>query len=418
MSHMGVLNMRRHHKETYFERAVRPYHSLPPESGRRDEALIALARRVDLSRPALLLDYGCGRGRLLAALLEARRPEEIVNLHYIGVDASDHALAVASNYFRSAFSRSGAKACFLSDLAFAKNAILVDHVAIVFALHELDPVHLDRTVAALWRMVRRGGSLLIQDVGIPVFKEIEYIAFDAEEIEALLRPLQAEVHKETTVAGLSRLPVYLVEVLKPRSWTPYKAYRLADLSESYRDTLHRSVLADCFAFLKARREVDGGRVVDPDSVAAIAHRIAMKTRAFHQTKAMDEVNSHRAEYCVACGSMDVAAEWIDSSFKDPGELTVDCRKCGYRHYRIIDDGCRDNEESLTEELFIFLDEGSKNLGNAQMLLMRCASAHNEELLRIIWPFLALIPGVTPAMLEWLADGPPWDSTAAPYAWAP
>ena len=51
----------------------------------------------DLKPGAMVLDFGCGEGRLLAALLEAQSLN-LSKLHYVGVDANRARLNTAAAY--------------------------------------------------------------------------------------------------------------------------------------------------------------------------------------------------------------------------------------------------------------------------------------------------------------------------------
>jgi hypothetical protein len=156
--------------------------------------------------------------------------------------------------------------------------------------------------------------------------------------------------------------------------------------------MHRSILSDCKALFDARYSIDHDETCDPDAVAAICHRIAVRARAFHQTLAMDEVNSRRAAYCIGCGSSNVEICDVLSTVKDPGTLEVICSICGYRHFELVDNLAETS--LLAEALLSFQDEGSTDPRMAEHLVSRCRWI-NDDLRSITLPFLAQTPGVNP-----------------------
>ena len=385
---------------SYFQRAIKPYCSLPANTGRRDEALLHLARRIDLSEPTLFADVGCGRGRLLGALAACRDPKDLANLHYLGIDAHREPLLEAQSFFDAELATTGARAYFLTlrDFRYVRGHVLVDQIAIIFAVHEFDPANLDTHLATLWRMLRRGGRIFIQDSAAAIHDEIEFLALRPEFIGEILEGAGAEVKYDTIYAGRRKVPVYLVEGKKPAG--SGSSYWLPDLATITRNVIHRSLLSDCLALMMSRQSLEQGSVVDPEEVAAICHRLAVHARAYHQPLAWDEVTSRKAEYCLGCGAASVKVEEVPSNIKDPREISIVCARCGYRHHSEHDDG-RDSEEAITEELFRFWEVGADDAGLVRSLLQQCLGISDARYLSVVRPFLQRIPGVTPQLIDQL-----------------
>ena len=380
-------------------KVTRPYFSLPAESGTKDISLIKLSEQLDLSRPSILLDYACGQGRLLAALLSSRSPTELKNLRYIGVDSNPEALRKAHHFFNTNLKLTGSCAAFLTPEQLFSSYVLLDQIVLVFTVHELEPSNLHKILGGLWRMLRRGGSLYIQDTSSPIHEEIEFIGFTPNQISSIFQDLDTTIGVTTTLAGRRQVPVFLMQITKPASLACMYAYSRWDLGAVYRKMLHRAVLADCFALLRCRNNVQQGSQVNAEEVAALCHRIAVRARAFHQTMAYDEVNSGEMDYCIACGSLDVEVDRIPSNVKDPEELTIRCHECQYNHFHLGSHWRDDDGPDL--RLFTFLDLGQAWIVSAPQVLTQldlwtiiASLSHSRELLEMVGPILEGLPSIS------------------------
>lgn len=339
----------------YFLKVARPYRSLPAESGERDSSLCKLCSRIDLRSPRLVLDFGCGRGRLLSALLKTKSPLEIGHLRYVGIDLDPHTLTECETYFVKHCAPYGAKGSFADREHFSIYAFLADYIILVFAIHEFDFLNLDIELGYLWHMLRRGGSLLVQDAEVPIHEEVEYICLVPEDIKAILRRTGALFNVERVIAGRRRVPVFILDAQKPLTQDWKDAYGLWRFTEEYLEVLHRSLLKDCWAFRAYRCTVEEGRPVDTTELAMLSHRIAVKARAFHQGTAF-KVVEEGASYCLVCGSNNVGEAIDPSDVKTPAWREIRCRDCGYVHgFAIPDMEWRSFEPVL--RLFGFLDGG-------------------------------------------------------------
>lgn len=383
----------------YFARIAKPYYSIPAQSGRRDDALLHLARRVRLEQPSLLLDYGCGQGRLLAALTECRTGAELNNLRYIGVDSDFVAMEKARSYFNAYLRKYDARATFVSAQDFHLDQFLVDQIVIVFAIHEFDPLNIDHLLSRLWRMVRRGGTLFIQDTSQPIFEEVEFIVFPPEHLASILQKAGAQVQVETIIAGRRNVAVFVIEARKRLDIDCDEAYALTDLSNSMRRAMHLGMLADCRMLMQKRTEVDSGADVNPDDLASLCHRIAVRARSFHQTLAFDEVHSQNQAYCVGCGSENVEVKFLGKTFKDPSELRVTCQQCNYDHHYVSDYPGWNSDYLATRNQFRCLDSGAEYPGEDVWRIAYALAGQSAEMRDMLWPFLERIPGVTPDKMQ-------------------
>jgi hypothetical protein len=213
--------------------------------------------------------------------------------------------------------------------------LLADSVVLVFTAHELDVVNLDAMLAELWRILRRGGSLLIQDALVPIYREIEYLCLQPEELKAILASTHANCDVRQTVAGKSEVPVYTFRACKPSSQDCHKAYGWWSFADDYAETLHRSLLKDCWEFLGFRRAVEQEREIDTTELAMLCHRITAKARAFHQMRAYTALEGGKATYCLACGSHNVTEQVQEPNVKDPGMQELTCHSCGHVYLKEI-----------------------------------------------------------------------------------
>lgn len=394
----------------YFERQLQPYCSLPAGSGARDPSLAALVKSLDLSDARVLLDYGCGQGRLLSALIENRQAPELALLSYIGIDSHSASLDAARAYFETHVAATEMRAAFLRPDDLVMEAFLVDEVVLVFSLHELDPLHLDRLLSVLWRMVRTGGRLHIQDTADPIHQEIEFLAFTHAQIRRLLGSLTTQVSVSVTKAGKREVDVFLATARKLPADTKHphrRPYRLLDLSAPYREILHESLLRLGFQLHEARARFEAGEPVEADELAALCHQIAVRARAYHQTIAFDEVNGRKSQYCVKCGGPDVSVDWEDGGRKLPSVLTVSCFSCSYEHQHVTNRWFVEDEVT-TELRFMFQEDGAGRSERLRRSIEGCVRVWPAPLRAIGAEVLARTPGVSRALIqEVLAEiGPP------------
>ncbi len=385
--------------DVYFTRATRAYCSFPAETGSSDKALLALAQKIDLSRKKIVVDYGCGQGRLLAAINKIHGKGELSNLHYIGVDVYEDAIEAAKTFFESTLAKTGVKAMFRYEDNFDTTAFLADQIFLIFTVHEFDPINLDATLSRLWRMLRRGGTLYIQDTGAPIYKEVEFLSFEPQRIEELLQSFGANVSSETIKTGVNHVPVYIVAGHKPADLDLEIAYSWHDLKETYRQVLHRSLLRDCFELYRMRTAIDNNKTVDSEKLAAACHRIAVFARGFHQTYALDRVDMNEAPYCVACGSGNVISKTIEPNVKDSGEIKIKCSDCDYEHRKEIEVGL-EREDWEVRDRFSLLDAGKDRFTDwDEHQLTRCLLSFGHESLSFFEPFLLSVPGANRSIIK-------------------
>lgn len=347
----------------YFKRISRPYSSLKAETALRDKGILSLCSHIMLDRPKLLIEFGCGQGRLLAALKHTKSDKELANLHYIGIDSDPTSPGICRSSFNELNFPKEAKASFLTNDEFELgNIYLADYVLMVFVIHELDCLNLDQYLARLWQMLRRGGTFLIQDAYVPIYKEIEFICFSPQDIETIMSPCRPTVQIQLVAAGKG---LFTVRLTKKETDTPVTAYYLPDLTHSYISVLDRSILREAYRMHEMREIVKGGGEIEINEFAPLVHRIAVKARAYHQLKSFYSFEKGELASCMACGSNNIAIKEQAVSEENPRCRALECKDCGYSHIYALPDREWVFQMHSVFDLLHFLDRGNQVFGTTQ-----------------------------------------------------
>lgn len=316
--------------DEYFSRIVRPYRYLSAESADSDLGIRALAKSLDLSGRSVLLDFGCGGGRLLRALTLVRELPELRNVTYVGVDSNEAAVAECRDFFlREQLDRVFA-AEFLTTSSFQACLyhcpFLVDYVVLVFTLHEMDVLNIDVWLATLWALLRRGGRFVVQDAPEYPHHEIEYLALRPEDVETILPCHNTTVDVSWVTAGNSQTRVFTLTALKTED-----DYTKRFSTQKYLSGLHQSLLNDLHFLWETRSRVEKGQAADSLLLARTLHRVGAKARAYHQTLAFEMFENNILDCCLACGSTRIKVVTEPGNIKDPAIVKVNCEACGYFH---------------------------------------------------------------------------------------
>lgn len=322
--------------DDYFKKASSPYCSLPADSGATDSSLLTLCDEIDLTVRRIVIDFGCGQGRLLSAIMATKQAGELRNLHYIGIDKNELSLEKAREWFDSNLTIHGANGAFGTPEDLQVWCFLADYIVIVFCIHELDPINLDQTLAYLWTMLRSGGAFLVQDSDAPIHHEVEYLSLGLSELSSLFEALGASVNSHTITTGKRQIPVFILTAKKnlapeKKSLVSYFAFRYRDISKAYLDMLHSSLLKDSYQFLLFRHAVEENKEIDCLGLAILCHRIAAKTRAYHQVLAFNEFRNNSLRVCIRCGSDNIEYQHKLSVLDSLGETRMQCKECNYRY---------------------------------------------------------------------------------------
>lgn len=387
----------------YFTSIAKPYNSLDAQSALNDQSILSLCDSIILDSPKLLIDFGCGQGRLLAALKHTKKDHELVNLHYIGIDADSASLNKCESAFKEQNFPNGARASFLTyDQFTLYNHYLADYIVIVFTIHEMDFLKLDYDLASLWQILRQGGTLLIQDSYAPIHKEIEFICFSPQDIKTIMSQCPNVQINSLTAGKKHNVEVYTILLIKN-----IFDYRFHSLTDSYLNALNHSIIRDACKMYEMREKVESGGDVDINEYAPLVHRVAVKAKAYHQVNTFNLLNRDKLDYCMFCGSttIKIDKEFIEDELSPNANSGViwrfKCLECGRLGDYYVESG-RDKviADSNLVNFYRFLDRG-KNFHPEYIL---CRSwlheffSYNEGIIDTIEFLLDRIPGIDKSII--------------------
>lgn len=129
---------------------------LTPEVGlstdqRWEQETAWLIERLDFADGGLLVDYGCGIGRMAKALVDRK------SAHVIGVDQSASMRVMATGYVGRDDRFQAVAPSLFNRLV--DNGLLIDGALTAWCLQHIPMPELDTVLAILWRALRFGGAL-------------------------------------------------------------------------------------------------------------------------------------------------------------------------------------------------------------------------------------------------------------------
>lgn len=113
---------------------------------------------INLKRGDLLLDIGCGKGKILHKLESAQG-----GLTLFGIDPDPEKIKIAKSF--NLASKISFKIAYASDLPHINNSL--DWVISTLSFHHMPPEEKGRAIGEIARVLKQGGKLLITDFGRP-----------------------------------------------------------------------------------------------------------------------------------------------------------------------------------------------------------------------------------------------------------
>ncbi|MFV8755730.1 hypothetical protein ACNOYE_34700 [Nannocystaceae bacterium ST9] len=201
--------------------------------------MVASTVQASLVSPgAVLVDYGCGLGRVLAGLSSAPLFQQAL---YVAVDEP------IGEKVRMLAERVGGTASFMGRDEFIRSSIMANVVMVVNTLHHMPFSDMARQLAALVAHLKMPGHLLIHDMGQFSVPEQRNVPWPGEYIEMLFDDPCFKTNLRTTVSRGKRIPIANVlisvtqranfeEVLHAnvqRVWAEMKKHTVSEISALY-----------------------------------------------------------------------------------------------------------------------------------------------------------------------------------------
>jgi ubiquinone/menaquinone biosynthesis C-methylase UbiE/DNA-directed RNA polymerase subunit M/transcription elongation factor TFIIS len=382
--------------KTYLRKSTEPYTSKEAKTAKQDESILSLCKSINLKSPKLIIDFGCGQGRLLAALEQVKPKKELANLRYIGVDNNSKALEKCKETFLNLQLPSEARASFLSvEYFLSTNYYIADYIIVIFTVHELNVIKIDIYLASLWRMLRRGGRLIIQDSYKPIYKELEYICFSPNEIKSILNICNPIVKLYSIKSGKSRLPIYTLSFKKNTEISTWDAYEPVNLTGAYLKTIERSINKELYELYNFRLKISEGKKIKEGHFLRVIHRIACKARAYHQTKGFTLLDKGIIDYCMKCGTEDISLSKKHYGYEDTKSMIIiECGSCGYVHKKEENPVTSGHKETELTDLYRILDSCETNDSEGyKKYVLKTFLLNNSLIIGTVEFLLDLIKGV-------------------------
>ena len=371
----------------YFSKVAGKPNVASPSQGVSDPFLKKLANKIKPHRfPFAVLDFGCGEGRLLAALLSNHRLP-LSNVHYVGVDRDENRLETARIYAEE----SGAESV-LGSVGFCTDVELV-HVVLrnysslllppklkrmlahwvfrfhyIFAvnvLHELSLVELPYLLERLIFLLAKGGTLHIQE--LPVLPEAEgrFIPWNRDGLRALFS-CGHSIFSRSRSGCREKPKIQFRSELLLRNWVPVIHAKVTKLVEDYdfvsqwelRDNIDTRVIPLMKG--KANREL---KLRESPAVVFLYYTLALQTiteeselmQIIQQTERLR--SSGGTIPCPNC-RQDGAKVYYKAygpaqiDVTDERIWSVRCKKCGYEGFHTWERGRKREVANLS---FLFKD---------------------------------------------------------------
>ena len=158
-----------------------------PEDGKTDAYMGILVDKLkSISEPITLVDYGCGKGKLLSAM--EGLPQHVRKyISYIGVDVRAEYLYRTELFARKKGYYDSLKTIpeFLNPDMFNSKDFLVDYVFVVHTLHEIELVNLIDVIYHISDKLNAGGQIFVLDQRQLIEPEGNYTLWDSNDFETL-----------------------------------------------------------------------------------------------------------------------------------------------------------------------------------------------------------------------------------------
>lgn len=334
----------------------------PAKTGRSDPFLRRLTRGIKPHDfPFVVLDFGCGYGRFLAALL-ANEDLPLHNIHYVGVDSSQACIDGAEAFAKACDAHSILGSVgFCSDLellprvlephhesllperlwvsrAFMDLPYRVHYAFFINVLHELPFAVLFEVLDLISFMLPKNGQIWVQELPWLPKAEGSFLPWDRDSLRCVFgvaRPFEPRAFRFRSrlllsTRGVPVVHAHATKLLDDYDYVGYWAF-------------YHAVLRDAFPMMKSKAHI---RLAVPGLTRGelIYHKLALATIADYEE--VDEIVAETLDTCEStprsparcpkCRRSGVSIEYEarGGPWQAPKERTwtVTCRHCDFRGY--------------------------------------------------------------------------------------
>jgi len=184
------------------------------EEGKYDPAIVELVEKLNgMDREFVLVDYGCGRGRLIDGLVLLDR-KALAGITYIGVDKDKSYLQEAKNEASITGLSENSKACFfMLPSEFLAHEVKVDYLFSINAFHEIPLIELPTLLKAIEDKTVQGGHIVIHEMKEPA-RETGFVSWNETDFDTVFRDTSFCMHYHAYETKRDHIPLFTVDALK------------------------------------------------------------------------------------------------------------------------------------------------------------------------------------------------------------
>lgn len=309
----------------FFEESLKHPESKRAEEGSRDGAIITLSEKIiGMMSPFVLVDYGCGEGRLITGLMLL--DERVLSLlTYIGVDKNTKYLEkIEENIRILEFNKKVKNYKLMTPQEFFALEVKADFVFLINVLHEIPLIDLPHTLYQLESKLRKGGHLVVNEMRELTKGELGFVSWESKDFLEVFggTSLQPRLHPYETRRGIPLVNVDLVKVGKEAS--------------------EATLVDNCFKMLDLKLER-----IDRE-LKKIKNEGTRSTKYAYLLVLKDNIETQKKDYdikknpglssrlikCPDCKSRNLKRRFRDVPDETGFEVTrvwdVECLRCGHR----------------------------------------------------------------------------------------
>jgi len=195
------------------------------DEGKYDPAIVALVEKINgMNRDFVLVDYGCGLGRLIAGLILLDK-KALADMTYVGVDKNLAYLREAKNEAVKTGLSETAKAClFMCPDDFTKQDIKLDYLFAVNSFHEMRLIELLELMKAIEDKTVVGGHIVIHEMKEPE-PEAGFVPWSQNDFEIVFKDTSFSFHYHAYETKIEHIPLFSVDAVRTaNNRTPFVCY--------------------------------------------------------------------------------------------------------------------------------------------------------------------------------------------------
>jgi len=305
----------------YLKECLQPPESRPADEGKRDSTIITLCKRLnEMNKNYIIVDYGCGKGRLLSGL-EILDKKIIPLISYIGVDNNDEYLKVNKKYYESSSLYKNLRNYeLMKPQEFFNRDEKVDFIFMINVLHEITDSYLPFVIKKCIDKLNINSGIIIHETIELLEGELGFITWDEVDFKIFFQDTNVDVR---TLSFETRVPRIYVDLIKI-----HDDCKLCNFITGY-----HSMLSQKLEKIKRNLiEIERG----DKNTKKYAHNLILKNKITdllmpYMERQIDVTpyNIVDIESCPLCENKDLDTEYHSDDTYGIEIYILKCKKCGW-----------------------------------------------------------------------------------------